>query len=161
LTVDSPPSAEDRQRIDALRSELPQAFAQFMQRATLRPGRYSYPNPLVGPLAAWLPPDAGPELRQETVVFEFGADHAKLLQHTRWQGLFVNAKRPFGDMTCFELDMAEILGEPTPRDEAGHPAFTPGQQQRFDRLFVEMLPAIQVFLGHAELAPGSYPRVVE
>jgi hypothetical protein len=161
LTVESPPSAADRQRIDALRSELPQAFAQFMQRATLRPGRYSYANPLVGELAGWLPPDAGPETRQETVSFDFSADHAELRRHTRWDGLFVNPKRPFGDMTCFELDMADILGETTPRDEKGHPAFTPAQQERFDRLYVEMLPAIQVFLAHAELEPGSYARVAE
>ncbi|HEX9586421.1 MAG TPA: hypothetical protein VGA15_01570 [Bradyrhizobium sp.] len=68
----------------------------------------------------------------------------------RWGGQvipIVNFKRPFGDMTSFDIDMAAILGRPRP---------APGGQ--FDpalwRLYAEMLPALQVFVEHAQIAVG-------
>jgi hypothetical protein len=55
--------------------------------------------------------------------------------------LGVNFKRPFGDMSAFELDMAEILGRPAPGSGQVDP--------ELDRLYWEMWPALQTFVEHA------------
>lgn len=159
LKLGSPPSDADRSRIDELLRELPQALAQFVQHASLRPGEYSYRNPLAGDLKGARAPGGAPGNPPETVTFAYTADHAKLLRHANWRGLFMDPKRPYGDMTFFELDMAEILGESLPLGRDGAPSFAPGQQERYDRLHAEMLEALQVFLVHAQMRPGIYPRV--
>lgn len=53
----------------------------------------------------------------------------------------VDFKRPFGDMTAFDIDMAAILGLPRPADDAAEPALA--------RLYWEMWPALQAFVEHA------------
>ncbi|MDV3129851.1 hypothetical protein M1247_33440 [Mycobacterium sp. 21AC1] len=68
-------------------------------------------------------------------------------------------KRPYGDFTFIEVDMARILGVLPPRsasDEAG--IFEPGTDlaHRLQRLHWQMLVTMQVFVEHALLAPGSY-----
>jgi hypothetical protein len=55
--------------------------------------------------------------------------------------LGVNFKRPFGDMTAFEFDMAEILGRRAPDSDQVDP--------ELDRLYWEMWPALQTFVEHA------------
>lgn len=98
-------------------------------------------------------------------TFMFTAAHRALLKHLRfgWPQpslIFlgnggqivptVNFKRPFGDMTAFDIDMAAILGLPAP---------PPGG--KFDpalwRLYTEMWPALQVFVEHAQIpvVPGE------
>jgi hypothetical protein len=98
-------------------------------------------------------------------TFVFTAAHRALLKHLRfgWPQpslIFlgnggqivptVNFKRPFGDMTAFDIDMAAILGRPPP---------PPGG--KFDpalwRLYTEMWPALQVFVEHAQIPviPGE------
>jgi len=54
----------------------------------------------------------------------------------------VNFKRPFGDMTAFEIDMAAILGLPRPKDGTIDPVL--------DRLYWEMWPALQTLVEHAK-----------
>jgi len=54
----------------------------------------------------------------------------------------VHFKRPFGDMTAFEIDMAAILDLPRPADGAPTPTL--------DRLYWEMWPALQTFVEHAK-----------
>jgi hypothetical protein len=103
-------------------------------------------------------------------TFAFSEDHRRLLRRLRlewymdeshvrepgavfavvalsgtqgWPQLMANPKRPFGDMTSFDLDMAEILGLPRPaRDLKG---FDP----HLWRLYLEMWPALQTFVQHA------------
>jgi hypothetical protein len=55
--------------------------------------------------------------------------------------LAVYFKRPFGDMSAFELDMADILGLPTPDTDKVDPVL--------DRLYWELWPALQIFVEHA------------
>ena len=50
----------------------------------------------------------------------------------------MNPKRPYGDMTSFTLDMADILHEP--HDE-----------KKLWKLHTETLSALQVFLQNAKL----------
>jgi hypothetical protein len=53
----------------------------------------------------------------------------------------VHFKRPFGDMTAFEIDMAHIIGEEPPASDP-----------HYNRLYLEMWPALQAFVQHAEIA---------
>jgi hypothetical protein len=97
--------------------------------------------------------------------FLFTATHRALLKHLRFDWplpslIFprnggqvvpaVNFKRPFGDMSAFDIDMAEILGLPRPADNG---KFDPALWA----LYTEMLPALQVFVEHAEIAIRPSP----
>ena len=150
LTLASPPTQEQLRHIERLLSELPEALAEFLGEGRLKPGRYSYRNPLpsvphVGNLVA---PSHKELSHDATVTFDFTAEHAKLLRAARWEGVAMNPKRPYGNMTYFELDMLEILGEPkTARDAEGHLALE--QEHRLGRLHEDMQIAVQVFLLHA------------
>ncbi len=65
-----------------------------------------------------------------------------------WEGwhqvLAVNFKRPFGDMTSFDLDMATILGRPSPKPDT---EFDPALW----RFYSEMWLALQAFVEHAQI----------
>jgi hypothetical protein len=52
----------------------------------------------------------------------------------------VHFKRPFGDMSAFEIDMARIIGQEPPASDP-----------HFNRLYLEMWPALQAFVQHAEI----------
>jgi len=52
-------------------------------------------------------------------------------------------KRPFGDMSSFDIDMADILGLPRPAGGKFDPVLW--------RLYTEMLPALQAFAEHAQI----------
>ena len=91
------------------------------------------------------------------VTFELTDRHALLLRAARWRQMFMNAKRPYGDMTYFELDMAAILGEPVERTEED--ALPEAQQQRLWKLHTETLPALQLYLLQARIEPGEYERI--
>jgi hypothetical protein len=138
----------DKRQIDQLLLEMPEAFAQLLARGKLAPGIYRYDNPLAE--IPWAPntlPDELANLAKDKVVsFRFTERHAKLLRNARWAGMMMNPKRPYGDMTSFERDMAAILGEPV--DEG-----------RLWKLHTETLSALQVYLQNAQLEPGEYPRI--
>jgi hypothetical protein len=145
LTIASPPTAADRARVDALLAELPAALERFVARATLAPGTYR--------VADRLPADPSQPRaeRAEPEEIAFTAEHAKLLKALRWDGLFSNFKRPYGDMTYYAIDMAAVLGEPARQDGKGRAVFTQAEEARYDRLHREMRPALQVFLENAAL----------
>jgi hypothetical protein len=99
-------------------------------------------------------------------TFLFTREHLLLIRHLRfgWPhrnmlALFnnrywipvpiVNYKRPFGDMTAFEIDMAEILGLPCP------PFNDTPLDQQLSNLYWEMWPALQVFVEYASIATRS------
>ena len=54
-------------------------------------------------------------------------------------------KRPFGDMTAFDIDMANILGRPRPPQHQLDPVL--------ERLYWDMWPALQTFVEHATILP--------
>jgi hypothetical protein len=132
-------------------AELTAALEAFLERGRLEPGRYTCRNPLAGhPMASrLLPPSAASTATQAEVAFTVTAEHLKLLRAQRWESLMVNPKRPYGDMSYFELDMAEVLGEPVVQDEDGQ--LPEGQVERLGRLHEETVAALQVFLQHAKL----------
>ena len=145
LAVASPLQPEDRARVDALLGEMPAALADFLQRATLAPGTYAYQDRMPSD------PSAPRAERAEPETLAFTAEHVKLLKALRWEGMLTNLKRPYGDRTSYELDMADVLGEPVTRDSKGQPVFTQAQAARYQRLHREMQPALQVFLERAAL----------
>jgi hypothetical protein len=145
LAVSSPLTAGDRARIDALLGEMAPALADFLRRAALAPGTYAYTDRMPAD------PSAPRAERAEPETLAFTAEHVKLLKALRWQGMLTNLKRPYGDLTSYELDMADVLGEPVTRDSKGQPVFTQAQAARYQRLHREMQPALQVFLEKAAL----------
>lgn len=149
ISIGDPPTPADQQKVGQLLEGLPAALAYLLEHGRLEPGSYAYDNPLPGLAAgdALLPPDR-PDLAQLRVSFELRREHLTLLRAASWEGLFMDPKRPYGDSTYYELDMARILGEPGPA-AGGH--FTAEQEQRFQRLHEDLLPALQVFLLEAEL----------
>jgi hypothetical protein len=127
----------------------------LLSHGALAPGRYDYANPLVQlpDLVHALPDELAALAVEETLVFDFSAQHDALLRAARWRGLWMDAKRPYGDMTYFELDMADILGQPTDRGENGQlPA---DQERQLWKLHTEMLSALQVYLQRAAIGPDS------
>ena len=91
--------------------------------------------------------------RSESAIWQRGYvdDLAPLLGSTdklaNWRGqiaFVVNFKRPFGDMTSFDIDMARILGLPRPPGNDFDPSLW--------RLYAEMWPALQTFVEHAQIS---------
>jgi hypothetical protein len=132
----------DKAQIDQLLLEMPEAFDQLIAHGTLAPGTYRYDNPLAAlPWAAQTLPTELANLATDKVVkFQFTERHAKLLRNARWAAMTMNPKRPYGDMTSFERDMADILGEKL-------------DEQQLWKLHTEMLSALQVYLQNAKLEP--------
>jgi len=139
----------DKQQIDRLLADMPEALAQILAHGKITNAVHRYDNPLVElSFASTMLPDELSHLAKEKVVaFEFTERHARLLRNARWEGTFMNPKRPYGDMTYFEKDMADILGEHTVDDA------------KMWKLHVETLPALQVYLRDAQIEPGEYPRL--
>jgi hypothetical protein len=62
----------------------------------------------------------------------------------------IHFKRPFGDMSAFEIDMAAILGLPSARGDTIGPLL--------NRLYWELWPALQTFVEYAEIDLAGRPR---
>jgi hypothetical protein len=122
-----------------------------MERLALREASGRLPREWIAVMLARLPrlePDGH---------FNLTVQHCRLLRKLRleWPDGFTNSafvewnypdpvvhfKRPFGDMTAFEIDMAEILDLPIPEPYQPDPLLW--------RLFWEMWPALQTFVEHA------------
>jgi hypothetical protein len=66
--------------------------------------------------------------------------------------LTVDFKRPFGDATAFELDMASILGLHRSAPWPARPEPLPGHLlESLSRLYRELWPALQVFVTNADI----------
>jgi len=131
------PSEGEIQRCDDRRDAVIQAFLRYGKLAS---GPYD--------VRLWNPVD---DTWQSRHIFVTAA-HLALLRNANWQCGMVDPKRPYGDMTYFEIDMARILGIPLAAD--GKPS--PDDQRRLDQLHDETLPALAAFLAHAVMAPGTY-----
>ncbi|RQS68906.1 DNA damage-inducible protein D [Burkholderia sp. Bp8963] len=69
-----------------------------------------------------------------------------------WPMPMIDGKRPYGNSSYFQLDMADLLGEPYRHDLRGHAVDDPAKDARLEHLHQETLAALQVFLAHAEPA---------
>lgn len=145
---------EEKQALESI-------FQIFLAFGTLDPGNY--------PLKSGEVVDADPDVDAKYQLphrasFDLTAKHLKLLRAASgewWDGadtLVIDPKRPFGNMSYFEIDMAEILGMPLRRDAKGDPKIPPEQQKIFDQLYSEMPFALKVFLKNAVVPAGKYCR---
>lgn len=155
----------DDEGADEEHRALGDALAVFLQNAVLKPGRYQYHNPL----AKLAPSDVFDLFRDEEtgqtpehITFDVTEEHIKLLSNLSlvWDDEHdvpaIDAKRPYGDMTWYTVEMALHLGEPPETDENGRAVMTDALEQRLMRLHREMQPVLQIFLRSADLAPGAF-----
>ena len=139
-------------------------------------GEYSYPNRLGGrrtmvsvDLLAREAGGAGADPVHILVTDE----HLKLLKHAsiRWtdwpeelgddaDGLFAvpgfDPKRPYGNFTSYEIEMALHLGIPVEKDKDGAAIMPPALRNHMQVLHEDMQAVLQVFVQRAEIAPGRY-----
>lgn len=152
-------------------------LARALRHGTLAPGRYPLRNLQPAAVRSALrgygelsDDDVGLDGDGQAIVTE---NHLQLLRaiEIRWPSEYecrdrldagrypaaaADAKRPYGDYTFIEVDMARILGELPP--VSGSAVFEPGPelQHRLQRLHWQMLATMQVFLEQAALTPGVY-----
>lgn len=96
-------------------------------------------------------------------AFTFTAQHRLLLAETNWRlsepyggGDVPGAdpKRPYGDFTFYQLEMALHLGLIPARKPADHDPMTPEIVEAMTALHGEMQPALQVFLQQFDIPEG-------
>lgn len=158
--------------LGAFQAEVVHTLVWALRNGTLPVGRYSI-APLTSArmreeIRAQL--KGFPEERIESVLrevpslspdetFSFTADHQILVKHLRFTSFknyeafssyfgravvaMINFKRPFGDMTAFEYEMADLLGRPQPETEA--------ELRALGQLYWDMWPALQAFVQHAQI----------
>jgi hypothetical protein len=155
-------TAAQQQKLKLRQSEIIDAFEIMLQLGELKPGSYKLANRLrdMYPKGSFII-DANSDDRfvfpqTNQIEFNMTDNHLKLLRRVNSVGLFVDPKRPYGDMKYFEIDMADILGITVPRSAEGHVNFTDEQLSIFRKLHIEMLYAMQVFLLYASLKAGFY-----
>jgi hypothetical protein len=92
----------------------------------------------------------------QRAAFDVTAEHIRLLQHANWRSFVIDCKRPYGDFTHFEIDMADILGLPITKDAKGHAQIGKDAEKRMNALHADMLPTLQAYIRFARLNPGRY-----
>jgi hypothetical protein len=127
---------------------------EFVASATLAPGSYR------------LPPDFSPEAE----LFEFRSEHLTLLHAALWREVsaddlpyalaneehdqalwpmpYIDGKRPYGDRSYYQIDMAELLGQPYAKDAQGRYILRPEKDAALEQLHQQTRSALQVLLMH-------------
>jgi hypothetical protein len=138
---------EDETELQRLYIEAMRLLPLFCEKASLQPGRYAVDDDVIEistdqirliPVLIWDTPDFTVDLVEETET-ETGL----------WPVDIVHAKRPYGDMTFFELDMAAALGLPVGKDERGRGTLPDDMADRLDALHRSMPEALAVFVRYA------------
>jgi hypothetical protein len=111
----------------------------FFLHASFAPGHYGFSPPFA-----------------RRAAFDVTAEHIRLLQHANWRTFMIDCKRPYGDFTHYQIDMADILGLPVAKDAKGHAQIGRDAEQRMDALHADMLYALQAYIRFAHLGPGRY-----
>lgn len=66
-----------------------------------------------------------------------------------WPMPYIDGKRPYGDSSFYQIDMAQLLGEPYALDAQGYAITEPAKDARLASLHRQTAAALQVFLAHA------------
>lgn len=122
-------------------------------------GSYTYRRPPAdfetSPLVDRLPQES---------LFEFTDQHRRLLAVMSWEltePYFdeeipgVDPKRPYGDFTFYQLEMALHLGLIPAQKPADHDPMTPDIVDAMTEIHGQMQPALQIFLDHFEITEGQ------
>lgn len=97
-------------------------------------------------------------------MFQFTEQHRRLLSTMSWavsDPYFdedvpgADPKRPYGDFTFYQLEMALHLGLIPAQKPADHDPMTPEIVEAMTLLHGHMQPALQVFLQHFQIAEGA------
>jgi hypothetical protein len=147
----------DEEQLTSEQMRIVEAFSLFVQKAKIKPGVYKLTND-------WKTeyPDGKCELGADTryVIpipqtdkfdFHLTKDHVRLLNHANYNGPGFDVKRPYGDMSYYQLDMADALGLKVPRGEGGKPNFSEKEFEHYDKLHGEMLFALQALLQYGKV----------
>lgn len=145
------------------------ALPKFTATARLAPGVYHLPADMLDRLKQDMAnEDAGPA---DDGSFEFTEEHGRLIANMRWgaidaesiveeltpsddpsvgEGIWQSPciwfKRPFGDLTYFQLEMAQHLGL---APESGEGELSQELENRMNFLYDQLHIALQVFVRHA------------
>ncbi len=141
-------------------AELGRLLPAFVcEGAALAPGSYPAPDTLRLANDPSLDPNGNFTLRDEHLLMLKAANWRTVesnqlddvLEGDRecWPMPYVDGKHPYGDFTHFELEMADLLGEPYDRHADGSPIADEAKDLRMRKLHEDMLPALQIFLMHA------------
>ncbi|AWN48693.1 hypothetical protein DK419_21985 [Methylobacterium terrae] len=126
-----------------------EALVAFLRHAELKPGRYSYHNPLTKLDLSHVSDvfrDESTGTAPEQIVFEVGPEHIALIRHLAmgWdeaRGVpAVDAGAPYGP-DAIEESMSRAIG---------------GKRDDLPHLHRSMQPALQIFLRSADIAPGDF-----
>ncbi len=128
----------------------------------LAPGRYAVP---AARRAAFDFPDSGVDAQGN---FQLRSEHLVLLRAANWRDAspgaleavlregdaywpmpYIDGKRPYGDSSFYQIDMARLLGEPYALDARGYAITEPAKDARLAGLHWQTAAALQVFLAHA------------
>lgn len=152
---------------------LPAALRVFMEKATLAPGTYTLGNMTPELLErAKMGLEGADRLFSISpdMTFTVEQDDITLAAHAQWQwpdegdmyeafdhddiaGPTVDGKRPYGDMSAFDLDVHRILGWPIERrNKDGYIEVTDAQVDMATRLHFRQLGTLQAFVEHAKIA---------
>ena len=129
---------------------------QFVATATLAPGRYA------------LPPDFSGQAPDSS--FDFRPEHLTLLHAALWREVgtddlpyvlaeekdgqaiwplpYIDGKRPYGDRSYYQIDMADILGKPYARNAQGQYILPPQKDEALKQLHLQTRAALQILLMH-------------
>jgi hypothetical protein len=141
--------------------QLQTAFDLLLNLGEIKPGHHSFKSHYKQMFPSGTLAFDGKQIplpKNDVIDFELTEEHIKLLRHLNLRGLLVDPKRPYGDMTFFEIDMADALGIPFHLAADGKPSFTKAQMDHFGKLHTEMLQALQVMLLDGRVAAGKYHR---
>lgn len=146
--------------LERLRKELDPAAQALFQLGDLRPGNYTIANTFKRTMGEGKTliyadhPEAIVIPHDDVISFTLTEEHLRLIRRLN----LGNAKRPYGDCTFMELDMADALGIPIPKLANGEYDIDNFKTAKLLKLHSEMLFATAVFLKNATLAPGKYTR---
>lgn len=165
-------SREQTEKINKILSEMGTVLEIFLGFGKLLIGKYQYENKLLKVFGdktkKWLINSYSDKtmriIQEDTVVFNLKEEHIKLLQNANcgWLGYSgvpgINSKRPYGDMTCYYLDMVKILKLPFEKRDSKecNKIFTKEEIAILEEFHHSMQYALQVFLKYAKIEEGRY-----
>ena len=133
----------------------------YIEKAELKPGVYKLPEHVGNPYHEMHGVAADGS-------FTFTQEHLILLRHMRWgrpsreqvqallkEGIYpfplTDGKRPYGDFTWYEYEMAEILGEPFAIGPDGNPVEDSEKDRRMKILHYQTLPALRALFLYGKM----------
>jgi hypothetical protein len=174
--------ADDAVELARRHVEMVFVLARVLKHGALSPGRYQLSNIGASDVREAMRGYGGDDGVTDTDLgldadghVAIRDDHLQLLRaiEIRWPSTYecedrlrlgefpaaaADPKRPYGDITYIEVDMARVLGVLPPRTDGDSGAFEPSPElaAHLQRLHWQMLVAIQVFAEQASLWPGVY-----